>query len=53
MLAAVDLNNEVCAVATEVDDEPLDANLPSKVRIFDPKPMTQVPPKFSLSFRWH
>jgi hypothetical protein len=52
MLATVDLHNEVRTVTGEVDDELLDANLPSKVRIDDPKAMTQVPPKFALSLRW-
>jgi hypothetical protein len=52
MLATIDLHNKSRAVAAEVHDELLDADLPSKVGIDHAKAMTQVPPKFSLSVRW-
>jgi hypothetical protein len=52
MLTPVNLNNETRGVTREVDDVLLDPDLPAEMRTGDPKPMTQVPPEFSLRLGW-
>ena len=40
MLTTIDLNDEMRCVTSEVDDVPLDANLPAEMRIADGQTMT-------------
>ena len=50
VLAAIDLNDELCAQATKIGDVRTERDLPAETRVIQRKAMAQVPPQPSLSF---